>query len=48
MQGKFKLEILHGVGHEIQEDNYKATAKMLYEFMMDFRIPSTLAEVSEK
>lgn len=42
MQGKFKLTILHGVGHSVQEDDYKGTARMLYEFLKDFRIPQTL------
>ena len=46
MQGKFKLTILHGVGHSVQEDDYKGTARMLYEFLKDFRIPMTLSEVS--
>lgn len=48
MQGKFKLTILHGVGHSVQEDDYKGTARMLYEFLKDFRIPMTLSEVGEK
>lgn len=48
MQGKFKLTILHNVGHSVQEDDFKGTAKMLYEFLKDFRIPMTLSEVSEK
>jgi hypothetical protein len=30
MQGKFKLVVLHGVGHSIQEDDYKGTAKILH------------------
>jgi hypothetical protein len=30
MQGKFKLVILHSVGHSIQEDDYRGTARMLY------------------
>lgn len=30
MQGKFKLTILHGVGHSVQEDDYKGTARMIY------------------
>lgn len=46
MQGKFKLTILHNVGHSVQEDDCKGTAKMLYEFLKDFRIPMTLSEVS--
>lgn len=48
MQGKFKLTILHGVGHSVQEDDFKGTARMLYEFLKDFRIPMTLSEVSQK
>ncbi len=48
MQGKFKLTVLHNVGHSVQEDDFKGTARMLYEFMKDFRIPMTLSEVSEK
>lgn len=43
MQGKFKLTVLHNVGHSVQEDDFKGTAKMLYEFMKDFRIPMTLS-----
>lgn len=43
MQGKFKLQILHGVGHSVQEDDYKGTARMLYQFLLDFRIPTTLS-----
>lgn len=48
MQGKFKLVVLHGVGHSVQEDDYKGTARMLYDFLKDFRIPTTLSEVSQK
>jgi hypothetical protein len=43
MQGKFKLSILYNVGHSVQEDDYKGTARMLYEFLKDFRIPTTLS-----
>ena len=48
MQGKFKLSVLHGVGHSVQQDDFKGTARMLYDFMKDFRIPMTLCEVSEE
>lgn len=48
MQGKFKLSVLHGVGHSVQQDDFKGTARMLYDFMKDFRIPMTLSEVSQK
>lgn len=48
MQGKFKLTVLHGVGHSVQEDDFKGFAKMLYNFLKDFRIPTTLAEVAQK
>lgn len=30
MQGKFKLSILMDVGHSVQEDDYKGTAKLLH------------------
>lgn len=43
MQGKFKLTVLHNVGHSVQEDDFKGTARMLYDFMKDFRIPMTLS-----
>ena len=48
MQGKFKLTILHNVGHSVQEDDFKGTAKMLYQFLKDFRIPMALTEVTQK
>lgn len=41
MQGKFKLSIVYGVGHSVQEDDPKATARIIYEFLNDFRIPQT-------
>lgn len=43
MQGKFKLVIIHNVGHSVQEDDYKATAKVCYSMLKDFRIPLTLS-----
>ena len=48
MQGKFKIEIIHNVGHSVQEDNPRDTAKMLYRFMRDFRIPLNESEINEK
>lgn len=48
MQGKFKVVVIHGVGHSVQEDDYKATAKELYNLLKDFRIPMTLSEKAEK
>ena len=48
MQGKFKVAVIHNVGHSVQEDDYKATAKELYNFLKDFRIPMTLQERAEK
>lgn len=48
MQGKFKLIVIHNVGHSVQEDDYKATARELYGFIKDFRIPMTLSEKAEK
>lgn len=46
MQGKFKLIVLHNVGHSVQEDDHRGSAKMIHDFMKDFRIPMTLSEVS--
>ena len=48
MQGKFKLSIIHNVGHSVQEDNPVDTAKMLHGFMRDFRIPMNVAEIQHK
>jgi protein phosphatase methylesterase 1 len=30
MQGKFKLSVLMDVGHSVQEDDFKGTAKLLH------------------
>ena len=48
MQGKFKVVVIHGVGHSVQEDDYKTTAKECHNFLKDFRIPMTLHERAEK
>jgi protein phosphatase methylesterase 1 len=48
MQGKFKVVIIHNVGHTVQEDDYKSTARELYNIIKDFRIPTTLSERAEK
>lgn len=48
MQGKFKVVILHGVGHAIPEDDYHTTAKELFNFVHDFRIPISLSEKAER
>lgn len=48
MQGKFKLSVLHHVGHSVQEDDPKATAKLLYEFLYIFRIPQDKADEDKK
>jgi protein phosphatase methylesterase 1 len=48
MQGKFKLVILHNVGHSVQEDDFKGTAKACYDLLKDFRIPLNLSEKAEK
>ena len=42
MQGKFRVVVLHNVGHSVQEDDFKATARELYNLLKDFRIPMTL------
>lgn len=44
MQGKFKVVVIHNVGHSVQEDDFRATAKECYNFIKDFRIPMTLQE----
>jgi protein phosphatase methylesterase 1 len=48
MQGKFKVVVLHGVGHNVHEDDCKGTARELYKLLKDFRIPPTLSEKAEK
>lgn len=45
MQGKFKVVVLHNVGHCVHEDDFKGTARVVYDFMRDFRIPMTEGEV---
>ena len=48
MQGRFKVVVIHNVGHSVQEDDHKATARELYNLLKDFRIPMTLQEKAEK
>ena len=48
MQGRFKVVIIHGVGHHVHEDDFKTTAKEFYSLLKDFRIPTTLSERAEK
>jgi protein phosphatase methylesterase 1 len=48
MQGRFKVVVIHNVGHSVQEDDYKSTARELYNFLKDFRIPMTMSERAEK
>ena len=48
MQGKFKVVVIHNVGHSVQEDDFKTTAHEFYNFLKDFRIPMTLSERAEK
>ena len=48
MQGKFKVVVIHNVGHNVHEDDFKATAKECYNIIKDFRIPRTLQERAEK
>lgn len=45
MQGRFRLKVVYDVGHSVQEDNWKETAKICYEFLYNFRIPITAQEV---
>ena len=48
MQGRFKLTVIHNVGHSVQEDDYHGTAKVLHEFMFLFRIAQTSAEEAKR
>lgn len=48
MQGRFKLTVIHNVGHSVQEDDYHGTAKVLHDFMFLFRIPQTAAEEAKR
>ena len=48
MQGKFKLCVLHHVGHSVQEDDPKGTAKLLHEFLYIFRIPQNKADEDKR
>jgi hypothetical protein len=43
MQGKFRLNVIHNVGHSVQEDDYQATAHAVYDFIKIFKIPPTPA-----
>ena len=43
MQGKFEVVVIHNVGHSVQEDDFKATAKEFYNLLKDFRIPLNLS-----
>jgi len=45
MQGKFRLKVIYDVGHSVQEDNWKETGKICYEFLHNFRIPLNLEEI---
>mmetsp|Transcript_32355 Transcript_32355/g.29175 ORF Transcript_32355/g.29175 Transcript_32355/m.29175 type:complete len:86 (+) Transcript_32355:917-1174(+) len=38
MQGKFRLKVIYDVGHSVQEDNWKETAQICYDFCYDFKI----------
>lgn len=45
MQGKFKLSIINNVGHIIHEDDSKAVADMINEFVSTFKIPGKSSEI---
>lgn len=47
MQGRFRLKVIYDVGHSVQEDNWKETAKVCYEFLYSFRIPITVQEIED-
>jgi hypothetical protein len=44
MQGKFKLSVLHNVGHSVQEDDYKGMTNLIHELVAIFRIPQSKTE----
>jgi hypothetical protein len=48
MQGRFKVVVMHNVGHAVHEDDYHTTTKELYNFVKDFRIATTPSEQAEK
>lgn len=48
MQGKFRLAVLQHVGHSVQEDDYKGTARLLYDLVQMFRIPQNEAEEKQR
>jgi len=43
MQGKFKVIVIHNVGHSVQEDDYKSTARECYNLLKNFRIPLNMS-----
>ena len=45
MQGKFKLSVVRDVGHIVHEDNPKASADVISEFITLFRILPTVQEM---
>jgi len=45
MQGKFRLKVVYDVGHSVQEDDWKETGKICYEFLHNFKIPLNLGEM---
>ncbi|CAD8165595.1 unnamed protein product [Paramecium octaurelia] len=47
MQGKFRLIVLQNTGHSIQEDDPKSTAYNFHDFILKFRIPTTVEEVEK-
>ncbi len=45
MQGKFKLVVLQGVGHVMQEDDPVNTALNLYSLIDKFKIPVSMEDL---
>lgn len=48
MQGKFKVIVIHNVGHSVQEDDYKSTARECYNLLKNFRIPLNMSQKAQK
>ena len=44
MQGKFKVCVLHNVGHYMHEDDYKNCGRQFHQFLTTFRLPQNVQE----
>ena len=44
MQGKFRLNVLHNVGHCMHEDDPLNTARELHKMVIAFRVPVSISD----